>query len=412
MLLRQADQAMYQAKVAGKNRFHVFDTEHDSSIRSHHESLEHIRMALEANEFVLFYQPKVNMRTGKVIGAEALIRWQHPQKGLLAPALFLPIIENHPIANDVGEWVMNEALTQIEIWHTQGLDIPVSINIGARQLGEENFVARLQEILSLHPNVSPSCLELEVLETSALENMEQAFMVIEECRKIGIEFALDDFGTGYSSLTYLKHLPVALLKIDQTFVRDMLDDPDDLAILEGVIGLAAAFRRKVIAEGVETVEHGEMLLQLGCDLAQGYGIARPMPADQLLQWASTWTPDPHWTNVPEANRADLPLLYASVEHRAWISATEAFLKGERKAPLEQDHHQCRFGSWMDYSGLARYGEHPLFPSIESLHNQIHDLTEQLLDLHALGKTEEAVLGLDELRRLSDALLKDVKALAV
>ena len=410
LLLRQADQAMYQAKLAGKNRFHIFDTEHDSSVRSHHESLEGIRMALEANEFVLFYQPKVNMRTGKVIGAEALIRWKHPQKGLLAPAVFLPIIENHPIANDIGEWVMNMALTQMEIWHSQGLDIPVSINIGASQLGGERFVERLKEILSLHPNVSPSCLEMEVLETSALENMDQAFMVIEECRKIGVEFALDDFGTGYSSLTYLKHLPVALLKIDQTFVRGMLDDPDDLAILEGVIGLATAFRRKVIAEGVETVEHGEMLLQLGCDLAQGYGIARPMPADQLPQWASTWTPDPCWSVIHEANRTDLPLLYASVEHRAWVSATEAFLKGERNAPLEQDQHQCRFGSWIDSNGLSRYGEHSRFSSIESLHKQIHALTGQLLEFHAQGQTSKALLGLDELHRLSNALVNEVREL--
>lgn len=410
LLLRQADQAMYQAKLAGKNRLHVFDTDHDSSIRSHHESLEHIRMALEAKEFVLFYQPKVNMRTGKIIGAEALIRWQHPQKGLLPPAQFLPVIENHPIANDIGEWVMNQALTQVEIWHSQGLDIPVSINICARQLGEESFVERLKEILSLHANVSPSSLELEVLETSALENINHVFIVIEECRKIGVEFALDDFGTGYSSLTYLKHLPVALLKIDQTFVRGMLDDPDDLAILEGVIGLATAFRRKVIAEGVETVEHGEMLLRLGCDLAQGYGIARPMPADQLPQWASTWVPDPQWANVPESNHEDLPLLYASVEHRAWISVIKAFLKGERTSFQKQNQDQCRFGSWMDYSGRARYGEHPIFLSIESLHKRIHDLTDQLLELHAQGKIEEALLGLDELHRLSDALLKAVKSL--
>lgn len=411
LLMRQADQAMYQAKVAGKNRFHVFDTKHDSSIRSHHESLERIRVALNAEEFVLFYQPKVNMRTGEVIGAEALIRWQHPQKGLLAPAQFLPIIENHPIANDVGEWVMNTALTQIEIWHTQGLDIPVSVNIGASQLGEENFIHRLKEILLLHPAVKPSCLELEVLETSALENIDQAFKVIEECQKIGVEFALDDFGTGYSSLTYLKHLPVAMLKIDQTFVRNMLDDPDDLAILEGVIGLATAFHRKVIAEGVETVEHGEMLLRLGCNLAQGYGIARPMPADQLPQWVSNWTPDPKWADILEVNSTNLPLLYAGVEHRAWISATEALLRGEHASPLEQDIHQCQFGNWMDHAGFADYGEHPLFPSIESLHKQIHDLAGQLLDLHAQGQTSEALLGLDELHRLSDTLLQHIKELA-
>lgn len=410
LLIRQADQAMYQAKLAGKNRFHVFDTEHDLSIRSQNENLENIRMAMKAREFVLFYQPKVNMRTGKVIGAEALIRWQHPQKGLLAPALFLPVIENHPLANALGEWVINTALTQMELWHTQGLDIPVSVNVGASQLSQEDFVQRLQEILSQHPDVTPACIELEVLETSALENITQAFKVIEECHKIGVEFALDDFGTGYSSLTYLKQLPVSLLKIDQSFVRDMLDDPDDLAILEGIIGLATAFRRKVIAEGVETVEHGEMLLQLGCDLAQGYAIAKPMPADQFPQWASTWKADPKWTSNPQTSGIDVSLLYASVEHRAWISATEAFLKDAREAPTEQDYHQCRFGSWMDSKGLECYGDHPSYQEIDRLHKQIHQFTAHLLELHAQNKKSEALSGLSELHSLRDNLLRHIKLL--
>ncbi|MDP2441054.1 EAL domain-containing protein [Rhodoferax sp.] len=302
-LLRQADQAMYQAKVAGKNRYCVFDAAHDSSIRDHHESLERIRLALENSEFVLFYQPKVNMHSGQVIGAEALIRWQHPEKGLLAPAAFLPLIENHPLAIDVGEWVIDTALHQIEVWRAAGLDLPVSVNIGARQLQQGDFVERLRAILAKHPQVHPGCIELEVLETSALSDMDQVSQVIEDCATMGVNFALDDFGTGYSSLTYLKRLRVALLKIDQSFVRDMLDDPDDLAILQGIIGLAAAFKREVIAEGVETVAHGTALLQLGCELAQGYGIARPMPPDRLPGWAATWQPDAAWGAVSNSGDA-------------------------------------------------------------------------------------------------------------
>ena len=297
-LLRQADQAMYQAKVAGKNRYHVFDAEQDSNLRGHHESLERIRLALEQGEFLLHYQPKVNMRSGQVIGAEALIRWQHPEKGLLAPAAFLPAIEDHPLAIAVGEWVINAALTQVERWHAQGLDLPVSVNIGARQLQQRDFAHHLRAMLAAHPQVRPGHLELEVLETSALEDMALVSRVIEDCAQIGVTFALDDFGTGYSSLTYLKRLRVAVLKIDQSFVRDMLDDPDDLAILQGVIGLASAFKREVIAEGVETVAHGSALLQLGCELAQGYGIARPMPADQLPAWVATWKPDDAWYELP------------------------------------------------------------------------------------------------------------------
>ncbi len=293
-LLRQADQAMYQAKLAGKNRYHVFDATLDHSIRTRNESLDRIRSAIIEQEFALYYQPKVNLRTGAIIGAEALIRWNHPEKGLLSPESFLPEIEDHPLAIELGEWVIHNALNQIELWRQHGLDIQVSVNVSARQLQQSNFVTRLCESLAAHPNIMPSYLEIEVLETSALEDITKTTRLINDCRKFGVSFALDDFGTGYSSLTYLKQLPVSLLKIDQSFVRNMLHDSDDLAIIEAVVGLARTFRLHVIAEGVETVEHGTLLLQLGCELAQGYGIARPMPADQLLKWAMTWRPHPAW----------------------------------------------------------------------------------------------------------------------
>ncbi|WP_240538315.1 bifunctional diguanylate cyclase/phosphodiesterase [Rhodoferax sp. PAMC 29310] len=302
-LMRQADQAMYQAKMEGKNRYHLFDAEQDTSIRGHHETLDRIRLALAQSEFVLHYQPKVNMRSGQVIGAEALIRWQHPEKGLLAPAAFLPVIEDHPLAVDVGEWVIDATLTQIGLWQAVGLELAVSVNLGARQLQQSNFVARLQFLLGKHPKVSSAHLMLEVLETSAMADIGQVSQVIEDCAKMGVMFALDDFGTGYSSLTYLRRLRVAQLKIDQSFVRDMLDDPDDRAILQGVISLAAAFKREVIAEGVETVAHGTVLLQLGCELAQGYGIARPMPPEQMPTWVATWQPDAAWCATPKAGTA-------------------------------------------------------------------------------------------------------------
>jgi diguanylate cyclase (GGDEF)-like protein/PAS domain S-box-containing protein len=293
-LIRQADQAMYQAKVSGKNRYCVFDTSQDSSTRVHFEGLECIRLALENQEFVLHYQPKVNMHSGQVIGAEALIRWRHPEKGLLSPVAFLPVIEDDPLAIAMGEWVIDTALTQMAQWQAAGFHLPVSVNIGARQLQQGNFVQQLQAILARHPQVNPASLALELLETSALADMTLVSKVIKDCAQMGVAFALDDFGTGYSSLTYLKRLRVALLKIDQSFVHNMLDDPDDLAILQGIIGLAAAFKREVIAEGVETVAHGTALLQLGCELAQGYGIVRPMPPEQLPAWVAAWKPDTAW----------------------------------------------------------------------------------------------------------------------
>ena len=294
LLMRHADQAMYIAKQAGKNRYHVFDVAHDAAAKTRREDLAHIRVALNRQEFVLYYQPKVNMKTGEVIGAEALIRWQHPERGLLPPGLFLPTIEDDPISVEVGEWVIATALAQMATWQAQGLHLPVSVNIGARQLQQSNFTSRLGELLALQPGIAPGNLELEILETSALEDIALVQEVMAACQALGVRFALDDFGTGYSSLTYLKRLPAELLKIDQSFVRDMLTDADDLAIVQGVIGLAKAFRRDVLAEGVETIAHGELLLPLGCELAQGYGIARPMPASDMPAWVAAWRPDPRW----------------------------------------------------------------------------------------------------------------------
>jgi diguanylate cyclase (GGDEF)-like protein len=296
LLIRHADQAMYMAKELGKNRYHLFDTAQDDAVKVQRENLEAIRSALDNQQFVLFYQPKVNMRTGKVTGAEALIRWQHPVRGLLSPIDFLPFIENNPMMIEMGEWVIDTALTQISKWQKMGLSLTVStsVNIAAVQLQQPNFTKRLTALLAAHPDVDPHFLELEVLETSALDDVSHVSAVMNDCIALGVSFALDDFGTGYSSLTYLRRLPANLIKIDQTFVRDMLTDADDLAIVGGVIALAKSFNREVIAEGVETIEHGTALLKLGCELAQGYGIAKPMPASDIPKWIKRWKPDVSW----------------------------------------------------------------------------------------------------------------------
>jgi len=296
LLMRHADQAMYKAKESGRNRYHIFDTVQDVAVKVLQESLEAIRSAIDNHEFVLYYQPKVNMRSGSVVGVEALIRWQHPKRGLLNPIDFLPIIENNPMSIELGEWVIDTALSQINQWQIMGLDIPlnISVNIAALQLQQPDFTERLMALLAAHPNVNPRYLELEILETSALGDVNHASTIMKACMALGVSFALDDFGTGYSSLTYLRRLPTNLIKIDQSFVRDMLHDDDDLAIVGGVVALAKSFKRDVIAEGVETIEHGTALLQLGCELAQGYGIARPMPSSDFPYWINNWEPDVRW----------------------------------------------------------------------------------------------------------------------
>jgi diguanylate cyclase (GGDEF)-like protein/PAS domain S-box-containing protein len=299
-LMRHADQAMYSAKQAGKNRYHLFDTAKDRAVKTQRQSIGDVRSALQRSEFVLHYQPKVNMRTGAVIGVEALIRWQHPVRGMLLPLDCLPVIEDHEISLKLGEWVINTALSQRCLWLSAGIALPISVNISAYQLQQDNFATRLALLLAAHPQVDPRCLELEILETSALSDIGKVSATMDACHKLGVRFAFDDFGTGYSSLTYLKRLPAYLIKIDQSFVRDMLLDADDLVIIEGIVGLAKAFKREVLAEGVETVAHGVALLQLGCELGQGYGIARPMPAAEIPKWISNWQVDASWqaVNVP------------------------------------------------------------------------------------------------------------------
>ena len=304
-LLRQADQSMYQAKLTGKNRYHVFNVAEDHRTQGEHETLERIRRALAAREFVLYYQPKINLRSGAVIGVEALIRWQHPQRGRLLPREFLPVIEDDPLASELNEWVIETALTQMDIWQASGLDLPVSVNVGVRPLQQADFVARLRALLAAHPAIKPSSLALEILEVNAMRDLAQVSQAVADCRELGVSCTLDDFGIGYSALTYLKHLWVTTLKIDRSFVGDMLNDPDAMAVVESILGLANAFSRQASAEGVETLEQCERLLQLGCELAQGYGIAHPMPADAVTGWVANWRPSPHWTDLLPDSRRNL-----------------------------------------------------------------------------------------------------------
>lgn len=297
-LLRHADQAMMKAKQLGKGHHQLFDPEDDRRARAQQETIELMRGALARREFVLYYQPKVDLRERRIVGVEALIRWSHPERGLLSPGAFLPALEEDAMAIDLGEWVIGEALEQMARWQQLGLEMSVSVNVSAPHLMQASFIHRLQELLARHPEIGCGRLEVEVLETSRLDNIARVEELIVACRALGVGFSLDDFGTGYSSLSYLRGLSADTLKIDQSFIRNMLNDRGDLAIVSGVIGLANAFGRRVVAEGVETLEHAKILLSLGCTRVQGYGIARPMPAEDLPGWVRAW-PDPSWAALAD-----------------------------------------------------------------------------------------------------------------
>ena len=284
-LLRHADHAMYGAKQSGRNGYLFFDPEHRRRTEERVMAIGRVQEALDQAEFVLHYQPKVDMRAGRVLGFEALLRWDHPQQGLIAPLQFLPLIENTGLSSRVGDWVLAQALEHLSQWRRSGLDISVSVNVSARHLQEPDFAQRLSELLARHAEPLAAHLELEMLETAAHADIEATSALLARCQAIGVRFALDDFGTGYSTLTYLKRLPVDVLKIDRSFVHHMLDDSQDRAIVEGVIGLAGTFGCTVVAEGVESPAQARTLLDMGCDIGQGTGIAAPMPAGQVAAWA-------------------------------------------------------------------------------------------------------------------------------
>ena len=300
-LLRQADQAMYAAKQEGRGRAHFFDPEHDRQVVLRRDQIARVGRGIAEREMVLHFQPVVDLRTGMVRFAEALVRWRRADLGMLSPAEWLPAVEDTPVIADLGDWVLDEALRRCASWGAMGLCGGVSVNVSAYELRDPAFPERVRRALERHPHVPASKLKLEVLESAALADIASVTSAMDACRLLGVEFALDDFGTGYSSLTYLKRLPASTLKIDRSFVSDMLTDDADRAIVTGVVELARVFGRASVAEGVESTAHAEALRALGCDMGQGYGFAPPMPAEALEEWMRPRCTGGTYTSAPHAD---------------------------------------------------------------------------------------------------------------
>jgi diguanylate cyclase (GGDEF)-like protein/PAS domain S-box-containing protein len=283
-LLRQADQAMYQAKRLGRNRYSFYRSDSSLGSQGSGEGVERLRHAIEQGEFELHYQPMIDLHSESVVGVEALIRWRHPDQGLLLPDRFLPFISRGGLAIELSEWVLSTGLAQFQRWREQGLLLPVSLNISHAHLEDPRFLDRLVHRLAAIPALPAGALCFEIVETEAFENLEALHSVFEALVRLGIELALDDFGTGHSTLTYLRDLPATRLKIDKTFVHGMPTRRKDRAIVRGIIALAEAFELQLVAEGVEDVQMIEALRSLGVERVQGFHFARPMPADQISSW--------------------------------------------------------------------------------------------------------------------------------
>lgn len=288
-LMRHADQAMCQAKQTGRNTLHQFDAQNDLNIQTQHSRVTRIADALQSGEMRLFYQPKVNMLSGRILGYEALMRWDHPERGIVSPGEFLPLIEHTDLIVEAGNWALREAMARLDDWTQKGHRWMLSVNIAARHFHRPDFVECMRQLLAQYPRVPAHLLELEILESAALQDVAHMREVMQGCQALGVQFALDDFGTGFSSLSYLKQLPAETIKIDRTFVDGLLNDADDRTLVSAIVGLSQAFARSVIAEGVETAEQASKLLSLGCELGQGYGICKPMPLAHVDAWAAQYT---------------------------------------------------------------------------------------------------------------------------
>ena len=294
VMLQHAQHAVFFAKRAAGSRVHFFDADQALEEQEGMMIRQRIAEALTREEFWLAYQPKVDMRCGRVIGAEALIRWQHPERGLLQPSAFIPLIEDHELIEQIGDWVIGEALRQAADWLSQGVKTSISVNISPRHMQRPDFIEMLAAHLARFPQLQVGVLELEILESTAITDFTTATHFVEDCKVLGVPVTMDDFGTGYSSLTYLRRLPVSALKLDQSFVKGVLDSTEDQAIVKGILLLATGLGRKAVAEGVESVAHGHALMALGCTLGQGYGIARPMPPGDFPRWMAEFEAVPLW----------------------------------------------------------------------------------------------------------------------
>jgi diguanylate cyclase (GGDEF)-like protein len=294
VMLQHAQHAVFFAKRAGGSRVHFFDADQALEEQQEQQVRQRIREGLARQEFILAYQPKVDMRCGVVIGFEALVRWQHPERGLLQPVAFVPMIEDDELVERLGDWAIGEAVGQAAQWLEAGVKTSVSVNISPRHLLRPDLIDRLAFHLGRYPQLHAGVLELEILETTAIKDFGAVADFIGACKELGVPVTMDDFGTGYSSLTYLRQLPVAALKLDQSFVRGMLEDAEDQAIVKGILVMASGLGRKAIAEGVESVAHGDALMKLGCTLGQGYGIAKPLPPAQVPAWIAGFEQAPPW----------------------------------------------------------------------------------------------------------------------
>ena len=280
-IVRNADMAMYQAKSHGRNSFHLYTRSLDHASARRVSIENSLRKALDRNEFMLFYQPRLSVTTGMIVGAEALIRWNHPEHGMVMPDEFIPVAEESGLITPIGEWVLKTACRQNKHWQEIGLaPIELAVNVSVRQIRSGDFRRTVEEALK-EAGLALEFMGLELTESALAANPERTIGVLQELKDMGVRVYIDDFGTGYSSLSYLKKLPINAIKVDRSFISDLTLNQDDSAIVRAIVAMAHSMKLRVTAEGVETLDQLAFLKVIGCDEMQGYFVSRPVPAEQF-----------------------------------------------------------------------------------------------------------------------------------
>jgi EAL domain-containing protein (putative c-di-GMP-specific phosphodiesterase class I) len=374
------------------------------------QGLSRIQRAIDAGEFELHYQPRVNMCSGKVVGAEAFLFWNHPDKGILEPNQFLEALEGQALEIGLGDWVIESALRQMDRWLDQAFEIAVSVKAPSGYLRLGGFVERMAEIVHRYPRIQPSNLGIDIQASSAPNDVEHIRRLIKDIHELGVVVALDDFGGNSVALSELKNLPTKTVKIGPSFIRDVANQAEDLSILEGMLGLAQAFQRKSVAGGVDTADQSMILLQLGCEEIQGFAIAAPMPAEQFPAWVHAWKPDPRWKEVLAAPIDERVLMYAGAEHRGWITGIGEYLIGNSQKAPQLNRHQCQMGIWLDQQAQGTRSSQPEFQAIAASHLRLHAFGANAVKQQPEGGGSNVAEKVDKLAALLEMLLEMLRNL--
>ena len=373
-LIKHADLAMYMVKEHGKNGWEIFHPMMSQSLENAHRTKEELVRSFKEKRFSIYYQPQIEMTSGKLEGVEALLRWDHPERGHLKSEEFIGVLEGCELIIDVERWVLEEILSQIPIWAEQNICPRVRMNIGSRHLLSGTFAEDLRSAFSRHPDVRPQSIEIDLSETKSFQEVQKVKAVFDECRRFGVAISISHIGTDHGSLSYIQTLGIDRVTIDQRFVQRLPKSPQDMAIVASLVTSAQLLLIDVIGEGIETEEEGELLLKWGCRIGQGFAIAHPMPAEKIPEWHRQYRPFDswaQWNQVPWEPK-DYPLLMAKEAARVFY---ENFISGigtPGETRVEwTDSHRCLQGRWIDGNGSLRYGNTTEFKKYKDAHEYLH-----------------------------------------